>query len=83
MAEKSFNGKVNTNGEWATLASVSGLTFTSKKFYTGYVGGQAELKIGEAIFPINNGKFYWTQEANQIYIKNNGVPTTLSIYGAE
>ena len=83
MAEKSFKGNVDTNGEWATLASVSGLTFTSKKFYTGYVGSQAELKIGEAIFPISNGKFYWTQEASQIYIKNNGVPTTLSIYGAE
>ena len=65
------------------MASVSGLTFTSKKFYTGYVGGQAESKIGEAIFPISNGKFYWTQEDSQIYIKNNGVPTTLSIYGAE
>ena len=83
MAEKSFTGQVNTNGEWATLASVTGLTFTNKKFYTGHIGGQAELKIGNAVFPVNNNNFYWTQEASQIYIKNNGVPTSLSIYGAE
>lgn len=83
MAEQSFTGNINTNGEWATLASVSGLTFTSKKFYTGYVGGQAELKIGEAVFPISNNNFYWTQEASPIYIKNNVTPTSLSIYGAE
>lgn len=83
MTSKSFTGSINTNGEWATIASVTGLTFTSKKFYTGYVGGQAEIKIDNAIFPISNNRFYWTQDDNQIYIKNNSIPTTLSIYGAE
>ena len=84
MAEKSFTGNVDTNKEWETLASVSSLSFTNGEMYTIYVGGLAEIKLGEAIFPVNNERFYWTPSSggSTLYIRNIMKPMTLVIYGA-
>lgn len=83
MAEQSFTGTINTNGEFEDVATLASVTFSSGKFYTLYVGGQAEVKIADAIFPVNNEVFYIGSYSSPVYIKNNGVPTSLTVYGAE
>lgn len=84
MAEKSFNGIVDTNGEWDDLATVTGITFANDVMYTIYVGGNAWVKAGDAEFPATNQKIYWTPTSGNtgLKIKNITNPMTISIYGA-
>ena len=69
MTTQSFTGKINTNGEYQTLASLTSITFTSGKSYTINIDGSAYLKIADAEFPVNNERFPLTQGADDVYIK--------------
>ena len=87
MTANSFNGAINTNGNWVTVESVTvgvtGSTFTG--FTAGYIyniwaGNQAQFKVGDYIVPVLNEKFDYKPNADDdIYIKTNYTSCQLSI----
>lgn len=84
MAEQTFNGIVDTNGEWEDLDTLTSLTFSNDVMYTIYIGGVAQVKIDEAVFPVSNENFYYTPTSggSKLKIKNVLNPMTISVYGA-
>lgn len=75
MTANSFTGSINTDGQYKTLSSATGFTFTNDKTYAMQVQNIAYLKISDAEFLFNNEKFYYTANSDGIYIKTNGYAT--------
>lgn len=78
MTTNSFTGVVNTEGQYETLASVTGLTLESGKSYTVQVQGGAKLKIANAEFPLYDERLTIGQSDDTIYIKTDD-PTELIV----
>ena len=83
MTVQSFTGCIDTEGSFADIATLASVTFTATKSYKIFVGGQAEIKLANAIFPVSNERFDWVADSTEIKIKNGSVPCTLVVYGAE
>lgn len=83
MAEQSFTGTINTNGEFEELATLANVTFSNDITYTINIGGVAQIKVSDAIFPVNNERFYYTPSSgsSSLYIMNTLNPLSVTIYG--
>lgn len=79
MAE-SYTGTIKTDGEWQSVETATGVTFTVGNTYTMNVINTAEIKVANAIFPISNEKFQYKAGADDLYIKTqDGYTCTLTI----
>ena len=79
MAE-SYTGTIKTDGEWQSVETVTGVTFTVGNIYTMNVINTAEIKVANAIFPISNEKFQYKAGSDDLYIKTqDGYTCTLTI----
>ena len=67
------------NDDWATIASLAGITLSSGKSYSIQVRGEAFIKIADAEFDVSNKDITVTQGADNIYIKPNGSSGTCVI----
>ena len=74
----SYNGVINTEGEFVTVASVADFTFTEGKKYLLYVSKNVYFKISNAVIPQSEGKVNYTATSDDLYIKTTG-DCTLSI----
>lgn len=84
MTLQSFTGSINTQGEFASVETLTKLTFTQGTTYTMQILNGAYIKIADAVFYINNGeKFEFTAGTETLYIKNNYTPITLTILEKE
>lgn len=83
MAE-SYTGTIKTDGEWQSVETATGVTFTVGNTYTMNVINTAEIKVANAIFPISNEKFQYKAGADDLYIKTqDGYTCTLTILESE
>ena len=79
MTTTSFTGLVNTNGEFETVESVTGLTLTSAKKYTIQVQNIAELKVADAVFTLENTIINYLQSSDALYIKTGSLGAVLTV----
>ena len=84
MTVNSYNGVITTNGEWATITSLTSFTFTQGTIYTIQAVLPIYIKIGDAIYSVPDGKtFQYKAGSDDIYIKVNYGSTPLSILEGE
>lgn len=79
MTTQSFTGNINTNGQFETLESLTGITFTEGKNYTIQITGTADLKIANAKFPLRDERFPFSQGDDTAYIKTGWLGATIAI----
>ena len=76
----SYTGTIKTDGEWQSVETLAGITFTAGNTYTMNVINSAEIKVANAIFPISNEKFQYKAGTDDLYIKTqDGYTCTLTI----
>lgn len=81
---ESYTGTIKTDGQWQSVETVTGVTFTVGNTYTMNVINTAEIKVAKAIFPVTNEKFQYTVGAADLYIKTqDGYTCTLTILESE
>lgn len=68
---QSFNGTIETQGEFQTVSSLTNITFTSGNIYNIWVGNAAQVKVGNYIAPVLNEKFDFKAGDDDLYIKTN------------
>lgn len=73
MTANSYTGTINTQGEFETVASLTGLTLTSGKTYTIQIQNIGYLKVADAVFCLKNEIATWTQSTDDLYLKTNGI----------
>ena len=78
MTAVSYTGVINTNGDFETVASLTGLTLTTNKTYTIQVQNIGYIKVADAIFCLKNETITWTQGTDALYFKSNS-PAVFSI----
>lgn len=72
MTIESFTGLINTKGDYETVASLTGLTFTSGNVYTLQTNALTYVKVSDAEFEVYDKKPYqFTAGSNDIYIKTD------------
>ena len=72
MTVQSFTGLVDTNGEWVTVSSVSGVTFTSENTYTLQANNSCYLKVADAEFTVLPAQVIQFKAGNDdLYIKTD------------
>lgn len=67
-----YTGEINTNGEYKTLSSETGLTFENESKYTIQIQNSAWLRegtIGEGFYINNDTPFIYTTGDSALYIK--------------
>ena len=79
----SFTGKIDTAGEFETVASEASITLTSGKVYTMQIQDDAWLKVDDAVFYFNNEKFQYKQGSDDLYIKSGPLGCVLTILEEE
>ena len=79
MAE-SYTGTIKTDGQWQSVETLTGVTFTVGNTYSMNIINTAEIKVANAIFPVTNEKFQYKAGSEDLYIKTqNGYTCTLTI----
>lgn len=68
MAFESYTGTINST-DFANVATLTGVTFTSGKTYDLQVRKQCQLKVGDAIFDVCNRDVIYTQGEGTLQIK--------------
>lgn len=83
MTVQSFGDKINTLGEFETLESITGITFTvGTKYYL--CAHQGVLKIANAEIPfVNNNKLIFTQGSEDFYFKTDNIGTRIDVLELE
>lgn len=79
---QSYTGTI-TAPDWESVATITGVTFTSGKVYDLQVKGQCQLKVGNAIFDVENREVIYVATSEAIYIKTGGVSCRLTVLEAE
>lgn len=80
----SFTGMVDTQSEFVTLDSdIMGFDFTSGNTYTMQIINNADLKLGDAVFSISNERFQYKASSDELMIRTNYNPCTLTVYEQE
>ena len=79
---QSYTGTI-TAPDWESVATLTGVTFTSGKVYDLQVKGQCQLKVGNAIFDVENREVIYVATSEAIYIKTGGVSCRLTVLEAE
>ena len=74
----SYTGTINAS-EWATVSSLTGVTFTSGKTYSIQVRKQCQLKVGDAIFDAFNRDIIYVAGSDALYIKTGGTDCGITI----
>ncbi len=70
MTITSYTGTIDTKGEFKSIASLTGITFSSGTSYTMQIQNMALLKIGDAVFTITvNEPFTYTAGEETLYMK--------------
>lgn len=75
----SFTGQIQTNGEFVSVATETGVTFTSGKTYSMQIQNGAYLKLSDAIFQVNNSIFTYKAGTADLKIKTNYNACVLTI----
>ena len=78
MTIQSYTGTISAP-EWATVSSLTGVTFTSGKTFNLYVLGQCEFKVGDAIIPAFNRQVFYDPAVGDLYIKTGAITCRLTI----
>ena len=78
----SYTGTINAS-DWASVASLTGVTFTSGKTYNIQVRKQCQLKVDNAIFDAFNRDVIYVAGSKTLYIKTGGVDCGLTILECE
>lgn len=72
MTTESYNGIISTDGEFKTVSSLTGFSFTQGTIYTLQAVKPVYVKLADAIILITNGKpFQFKAGADDLYIKVN------------
>ena len=66
---QSFTGRIQTEGEYVTVSSLTDITFASSTTYTMQIQNTAYIKVGDAEFCVSNEKFQYTTTTDDLYIK--------------
>lgn len=74
----SYTGKI-ISPEYATVASKTGISFTSGNTYTMQIQGSAWLKVDNAEFFFSNEKFQYKASSDSLQIKTHSIGCTLTI----
>lgn len=84
MTIVSYNGLIDTKGEFQSVVSFASITFTKNKIYTIQTTGMVYLKIADAVILVNNIKPYQYKAGDEtLYIKTNYTPSSLTILEGE
>lgn len=79
----SYNGVINTNGQWENLSTLTGMTFVKDIIYSIQIQNPAWLKVGENGVPFLFNRdipFPWKAKENtDLYIKTTGRNSVLTI----
>lgn len=75
----SFTGSINTNNSYQKVSELTGVTFTSDKYYTIQVQNAAYFKVDDAEFLFSNREFQYKAGSSELYIKTTTMPCVLSI----
>lgn len=77
---QSYTGLINTNGEFVSLETLTGLTLTSGKTYTIQTNNRTKCKVANAEFDIFNAKPYqFIYDSEQILIKSDTFGNKLTV----
>lgn len=82
MTVASYTGTIQADN-WVTVASKTGVTFTSGKTYNLQVRNQCQLKVGNAIFDAFNRDIIYVAGSSDLYIKTGGTQCGLTILECE
>ena len=80
-----WTGSVNTSGDFASLATISGVTFVSGKKYVFQVFGQCKFCEGtpgassKGFTILTSEPFQLDCDGTAIYVKNLGMPCIVNI----
>ena len=74
----SYTGII-TAPDWESVATLTGVTFTSGKVYSIQVKNQCQLKVGDAIFDAENRDIIYVAGSDAIYIKTGGISCRLTV----
>lgn len=77
----SYTGTI-TAPDWESVATLTGVTFTSGKVYNMQVKNQCQLKIGNAIFDAENRDIIFDGNVGTPYIKTGGISCRLTVLQA-
>lgn len=69
MTIESYTGVIQPNTEFATVESLTSVTFTAGKTYTMQIQNTAYIKIANAVFCVSNEKFNYTAGDEDLYIR--------------
>lgn len=84
MTVQSCTIDVNTQGEFETVESLTGVSFTGGNTYTIQVQNTCELKIADAIFPIKTDiPFTYVAGSEDVYIRTRFGGTRITILESE
>lgn len=75
----SYTGTIDTQGEWLSVSTLTGVTFETDKTYNIQIQNSAYLKVGKAVFYFGNEKFDYKATGSNLFIKTNYNPCVLSI----
>lgn len=78
-----YTGNINTNQEFQSVATLTGITFSSGKTYNMQIQNSAYLKLGDAVFCFNNEKFDYKAGTDDLKIKTTYNSCILTIYEVE
>ena len=83
MTSQSYTGTVDTHGEFTSIETLTGITFTVGETYSIQIQNLGYFKVGDAVFTIyTDDPFNWVAGSDTPYIKNNYGKCVLTIYGA-
>lgn len=68
----SYTGVVNTNGEFVSLATTTGFSFSEGNTYSMQIQNTAYLKVGNAVFCFRDEKFQYKASSDDLKIKTYG-----------
>lgn len=69
MTVQSFTGEINTDREFVSISSLTGINFVGGNTYSIQIQNAAYLKIADAIFCIGDEKFTYIAGTEDLYIK--------------
>lgn len=79
---QSYTGTI-TAPDWESVATLTGVTFTSGNIYNMQVKNQCQIKIGNAIFDVENREIIYVAGTDAMYIKTGGISCRLTVLEAE
>lgn len=74
---------INTNGEYESVTTLTGFSFTEGKTYNMQIQNVAYLKVGDAEFCFINEKFDYTAGSEDLKIKTDMAQCVLTILEVE